>query len=80
MGIVDNFNEIKIKICSGERMADQYRSLQTYYNSEAVLVAAGDDFLYSHPDDLEMVHRIYTALFNYINRNYDRFNMKVNSY
>uniref|UniRef100_A0A0R3RWX2 Alpha-mann_mid domain-containing protein n=1 Tax=Elaeophora elaphi TaxID=1147741 RepID=A0A0R3RWX2_9BILA len=65
------------KTSRGERMANQYRSLQTFYNSEAVLVAAGDDFLYSHPDDLEIVHRVYTALFKYINRNYDRFHMKV---
>ncbi|VDK85179.1 unnamed protein product [Litomosoides sigmodontis] len=69
--------DIVLNMTSGERMANQYRSLQTYYNSEAVLVAAGDDFLYSHPDDLETVYRIYTALFNYINRNYDRFHMKV---
>ncbi|VBB33961.1 unnamed protein product, partial [Acanthocheilonema viteae] len=71
---VDNFQQIALY---GERMANQYRSLQTFYNSEAVLVAAGDDFLYSHPDDLETVHRVYTALFKYINRNYNRFKMKV---
>uniref|UniRef100_A0AAF5RUV4 Alpha-mannosidase n=2 Tax=Wuchereria bancrofti TaxID=6293 RepID=A0AAF5RUV4_WUCBA len=71
---VDNVQKIALY---GERMANQYRSLQTFYNSEAVLVAAGDDFLYSHSDDLKIVHRVYSALFKYINRNYDRFNMKV---
>ncbi|VDO44781.1 unnamed protein product [Onchocerca flexuosa] len=71
---VDNGQQIALY---GERMANQYRSLQTFYNSDAVLVAAGDDFLYSHSDDLETVHRTYSALFKYINRNYDRFSMKV---
>ncbi|CAG9538482.1 unnamed protein product [Cercopithifilaria johnstoni] len=71
---VDNSQKIALY---GERMANQYRSLQTFYNSEVILVAAGDDFLYSHPDDLEIVHHVYTALAKYINRNYDRFNMKV---
>ncbi|EFO20374.1 hypothetical protein LOAG_08114 [Loa loa] len=71
---IDNTQQIALY---GERMANQYRSLQTFYNSETILIAAGDDFLYSHPDDLEIVYRIYTALFKYINRNYDRFNMKV---
>uniref|UniRef100_A0A915PMT6 Glycoside hydrolase family 38 central domain-containing protein n=1 Tax=Setaria digitata TaxID=48799 RepID=A0A915PMT6_9BILA len=61
----------------GERMANQYRSLQTFYNSGTVLVAAGDDFLYSDPDDLEIVHRVYSTLFRYINRNYNRFKMNV---
>uniref|UniRef100_A0A1I7VA13 Alpha-mann_mid domain-containing protein n=2 Tax=Loa loa TaxID=7209 RepID=A0A1I7VA13_LOALO len=70
---IDNTQQIALY---GERMANQYRSLQTFYNSETILIAAGDDFLYSHPDDLEIVYRIYTALFKYINRNYDRFNMK----
>ncbi|KAK6101083.1 Glycosyl hydrolases 38 N-terminal domain family protein [Brugia pahangi] len=71
---VDNVQKIALY---GERMANQYRSLQTFYNSEAVLVAAGDDFLYSDSDDLKIVHRVYSALFKYINRNYDRFNMRV---
>uniref|UniRef100_A0A8R1U1K0 Alpha-mannosidase n=1 Tax=Onchocerca volvulus TaxID=6282 RepID=A0A8R1U1K0_ONCVO len=71
---VDNGQQIALY---GERMAHQYRTLQTFYNSDTVLVAAGDDFLYSHSDDLEIVHRTYSALFKYINRNYARFNMKV---
>ncbi|VDM96194.1 unnamed protein product [Thelazia callipaeda] len=42
----------------GERMADQYRSLQTFYNSDSVLVAAGDDFAYSYSSDLEIVYQV----------------------
>ncbi|VDK32906.1 unnamed protein product [Gongylonema pulchrum] len=59
------------------RMASQYRSLQPFYNSDTILVAAGDDFSYSLPEDLEIVQRVYIALFSYINNNSKKFNMHV---
>lgn len=57
-------------------MADQYRKLQPYYNSKSVLVAAGDDFLFAGEKDLPTVHKVYSALFKYINE-HPKFNMKV---
>ncbi|KAE9555370.1 hypothetical protein FO519_001452 [Halicephalobus sp. NKZ332] len=60
-----------------KQLTDQYRQLSPFYLGNTVLVPVGDDFFFSKDADWTVTHSNYKKIFDYVNSNQQKFNMKV---